>query len=534
MKKHLHNSLRALFLSLAVLLSLPMLAVEVMIGGINYELDAETKLATVIAKSSGKYSGEVVIPESVEHEGAAYSVTSIEGYAFTGCSGLTSVTIPNSVKSRGSGAFQDCSGLTSVHISDIAVWCNIDFVDSQANPLCFAHHLYVNGEEVKDLVLPNSVTSIKEQTFYGCSGLTSVTIPNSVASIGKSAFDRCSGLTSVTIGDGVVSIGDYAFWSCSALTSVAIGNSVKSIGEEVFQDCSGLTLVTIPHGVESIGKSAFSGCSGLTSVTIPNSVKNIGSSVFSDCPDLFSIVVEDGNPVYDSRNNSNAVIETATNILIAGCKTTVIPNGVTGIGERAFSGCSGLISVTIPNSVTSMGQNTFSGCSGLLSVTIGNSVTSISRSAFSGCSALTSVTIPNSVTGIERFAFSSCSGLTSVIIGNGVTSMGRYAFGGCSEILDVYCYAENVPSTDSDAFQSSSIADATLHVPATSVESYQVTSPWSGFGKIVALTEEETGIDELKTENCKVKTAVYDLSGRRVQKAQKGVYIQNGKVVMVR
>ena len=244
--------------------------------------------------------------------------------------------------------------------------------------------------------------------------------------------------------------------------------------------------------------------------------------------------MEDGNPVYDSRNNSNAVIETATNILIAGCKTTVIPNGVTGIGERAFSGCSGLISVTIPNSVTSMGLNTFSGCSGLLSVTIGNSVTSISRSAFSGCSALTSVTIPNSVTGIERFAFSGCSGLTSVIIGNGVTSMGRYAFEGCSEILDVYCYAENVPSTDSDAFKSSSIADATLHVPATSVESYQVTSPWSGFGKIVALTEEETGIDELKSESRKVKTAVYDLSGRRVQKAQKGVCVQNGKVVLVR
>ena len=199
MNKHLPNSLRALFLSLAVLLSLPMLAVEVEIDGINYDLVAKAKLATVIAKGSGKYSGEVVIPESVEHEGTAYSVTSIGDYAFYNCSGLTSVTIPNSVTSIGDEAFYKCSGLTSVRISDIAAWCNIDFADVYSNPLYYAHHLYLNGEEVKDLVIPNSVTSIGYATFHGCSGFTSVTIPNSVTSIGDYAFSECSGLTSVTI-----------------------------------------------------------------------------------------------------------------------------------------------------------------------------------------------------------------------------------------------------------------------------------------------------------------------------------------------
>ena len=146
MKKHLHNFLRALFLSLAVILSLPMLAVEVEIDGINYELVSKVKQATVIAKSSGEYSGKVVIPESVEYGGTAYSVTSIGEEAFYDCDYLTSVTIPNSVTSIGSSAFYFCRFLTSVTI-------------------------------------PNSVTSIEYQAFCYCSGLTSVTIPNSVTTI---------------------------------------------------------------------------------------------------------------------------------------------------------------------------------------------------------------------------------------------------------------------------------------------------------------------------------------------------------------
>ena len=238
-------------LLLIVMTLLPMVAMAdpVEIDGIYYNLVSKVKQAEVTKKPSGSYSGSINIPSVVTYNGEEYSVTSIGEGAFSGCSGLTSVTIPNSVTSIGDYAFQFCSGLTSVTI-------------------------------------PNSVTSIGGYAFEYCSGLTSVTIPNSVTSIESGAFSGCTGLTSVTIPNSVTSIGRYAFSDCSGLTSVTIPNSVTSIGNSAFAGCSGLTSVTIPNSVTSIGQSAFSGCRGLTSVTIGSGIKSIGSSAFANCKNL--------------------------------------------------------------------------------------------------------------------------------------------------------------------------------------------------------------------------------------------------------
>ena len=310
-----------------------------------------------------------------------------------------------------------------------------------------------------------NVTSIGEYAFDGCSSLISATIPNSVTSIGQSAFSYCYSLTSVTIPNSVTSIGEKAFY-CSSLTSVTIPNSVTSIGEYAFYRCSRLTSVTIPNSVTSIGNYTFDGCSSLTSVTIGNSVTSIGNCAFIGCSSLTFVT---------------------------------IPNSVTSIGKRAFSCCDGLRSVTIPNSVTSIGEMAFEYCSSLTSVTIPNSVTSIGEEAFSVCISLTSVTIGNSVTSIGEGAFRDCNSLTSVTIPNSVTSIGDYAFYRCENLENVYCYAETVPNTEGIAFGESNIESATLYVPASAINAYKTTSPWSKFGTIQTLEGTEVEIKKCET-----------------------------------
>ena len=387
------------------------------IDGIYYNLISKAKLAEVTS-SPNEYSGSIVIPSTVTYGGVEYSVSSIREYAFAFSSNLTSVTIPNSVTSIGKYAFERCFGLTTVNISDIAAWCNISFgeIDS-SNPLLYAHHLYLNGEEIKELVIPSSLTSIGDYTFIGCSGLTSVIIPNSVTTIGNFAFYGCSGLTSVSIPNSVTCIDDYA----------------------------------------------FSGCTGLTSITIPNSV----------------VFIEYG----------------------------------------AFSGCTGLGSVIIPNSVTSIGLYAFSGCSGLTSLTISNSVTSICSWTFNGCTSLTSVIIPNSVTFIDFHAFSECSSLTTITIGSGITSIADKSFIQCPELTDVYCMAENVPDTYSDAFEGSYIEYVTLHVPKGSIEAYKAAAPWSSFkdiAEIVGVELNKTEASLQKGKTLTLKASVYPLSADQI------------------
>ena len=268
----------------------------------------------------------------------------------------------------------------------------------------------------------------------------------SVTSIGSEAFAYCSSLTAITLPESVTSIGNYAFAYCRSLTAITIPGGVTSIGNSAFWDCSSLTAITIPEGVTSIGSGAFYGCSSLTAITLPEGVTSIGGSAFAYCSSLTSIT---------------------------------IPEGVTSIGSEAFSGCSSLTSITFPKGVTSIAYATFYGCSSLTAITLPESVTSIGGSAFYGCSSLTTIVLPKSVKDIYNEAFA-----------------------GCSELTDVYCHAEKVPDTEADAFNGSYIEYVTLHVPASAMNDYKTTAPWSGFGTLKT-------IENVTLEKCATPTISY-------------------------
>ncbi len=489
---------------------------DIIVGIDDGAFSACTKIKTIIGNAKN------VSTVAKQAKPSSFSVnitsgTSIGSSAFSGCKGLTSVTIGNSVTSIGKSAFGSCTGLTSITIPD-----GVTSIGSSAFSDC---------KGLTSVTIGNSVTSIGDYAFSGCKGLTSVTIGNSVTSIGDAAFMDCSGLTSVTIPDSVTSIGS-AFQRCTGLTNVALGNSVTSIGDYAFYGCTGLTSITIPDSVTSIGKDAFyksekltsiyytgdiagwcgisglvnlmsksrtlyiggkkvSGqliipagvtkisafafyyCSGLTSITIPAGVTSIGYNAFSYCNNIMNIYYTGDVAGWCGISGLDNLMSSSRTLYIKGIKVEgdlVIPDSVTSINAYAFYDRIGLTSVTIGNGVTSIGKYAFYGCSGLTNITIPDSVTSIGSSAFYGCSGLTNITIPDSVTSIGSSAFYGCSGLTNITIPDSVTSIGSSAFYGCSGLTNI-TIPDSVTSIGSSAFYGcSGLTSVTIGNGVTSIE----------------------------------------------------------------
>ena len=330
-------------------------------------------------------TGVITIPTTVVYEGDNYSVKSIGDDAFSGCTGLTSINIPNGITSIGEYAFSRCSGLTSI-------------------------------------IIPSGIKIIGAGTFSYCTGLTSINIPEGVTGIMSRWYP---------IGEGQYVSFDGVFEGCSGLTSIIIPNSVDSIGYATFSGCTGLTSINIPNSVTSIGEKAFSGCSALTSINIPSGIKIIGSGTFSYCTGLTSITIPEGVTKITNSGYHNGAYFSFFYGAFEGCTSLTsinLPNSIISIGEKAFSGCSALTSITIPSSVTEIRNDAFYNCTSLASVTLKNGINSIGsynsqewgdreyKGVFEGCISLTSISIPNSVKSIGKYTFSGCSGLNSVTV----------------------------------------------------------------------------------------------------------------------
>ena len=479
------------------------------ISGILFSKNKTELIQYPAAKTDSTY----IIPDGV---------TRID-YAFGSCKNLTSVTIPDSVTSIGDHAFNGCTSLTNITIPNSVT--------------SIGNYSFSGCTNLINITIPDSVTSIGDNAFYKCESLTDIIIPNSVISIGYSAFSDCSGLANIAISDSVTSIGVSAFSGCISLKSIEVSDNNEnytSVDGVLFnKDAS--ELITYPAGksndtyeisnsVTSIGDHAFTGCVSLKSVTIYDSVTSISDGAFFDCEglkDVYYTSTEDewnkitiGN---DNENLTNATIhynfepepsnkqtgscgdnvtyslDTETGVLtISGTgkmkdysgedspfyqnsniKSVIIENGVTSIGNLAFSSCNSLIEVSLPSSIISLGVSAFSGCENLMSISIPANVADIQSIAFAGCKKLTSIevdsnnenyssingvlfdknitelvcypagkndasyTVPNTVKSFAYGSFYDCENLTSVIIPSGVTSIGGASFWNCKNLKSI-------------------------------------------------------------------------------------------------
>ena len=462
--------------------------------GIYYQLSKNVNEAIVTCKDSHyrTYEGHVVIPEQVMHGNRVLKVTAIGDNAFRNCEDLTGVTIPATVKTIGDRAFRscpaltrvdlpagletigrqaftnclsldyiylpsslrkvgdkaflDCLGLKRVDIDGIQSWIDMPFVGRYANPLQYAHHLFVDGVEIKHLEIPEGVTAIPAYRFMGMAGMTSMSLPSSLRSIGQSAFAQCNWLGTVTLPDSLVTVDGSAFKDCPSLRRLIIPASVNLIGTMAFANCGKLARVTFMGPVEEIQAEAFKGCSSLSRVM----ARDIASWVRNGFKDETANPLSIAHHLYIDNMPVDAV---------------VIPDSVTMVGDYAFYNFTDLTSLSIGNRLTSIGTKAFALCAGLKQVTIGDRVAVIGEKAFSTCSSLQSLTI-----------------------GSGVTSIGDKAFVACSALDEVICRAAQPPVNEYQMwFSNATFKKATLKVPSKSLAAYRSAKEWKNFTNIIGI-----------------------------------------------
>ena len=447
--------------------------------GISYDVLSKSDKTACVARQldTDQIVGDVVIPSKVKDGGTVYTVTEISGWAFSSCNKMTSIAIPSTVQRIGYSAFYWCYGLGAVNVEDIAAWCSVKQAGgTKGNPLSLAHRLFLKGEEVKELVIPEGVTAIGNDAFHDASGLTSVVIPSTVTLIGSNAFAECTEIKTLSMDSGVKIIGSHAFAGCRNLTEVTVPEGTERLENSVFYGCGNLSAIRLPQSLLSIGNNAFEGCNSLTTIVIPDQVTELGGRAFYECEKLTSVKLSD----------NITEIGDWTFTRCYQLKDIIIPKNLQRLGDYALFWCSSIEELAFPSSLTEISNSALTGCIGLrsLSVEEGNpkylcedgvlfdhdkatlllfpaksdmthydipaTVTTIVPAAFSG-SQLKSITLSPMLTEIGNSAFSGLVQLEYITIPSSVTSIGASALRGCTSLkeLDV---PEGVQSIGTSAF----------------------------------------------------------------------------------
>ena len=382
------------------------------------------------------------------------TVTRIGAYAFAACKELANITIGDGVNSIGSVAFEGCTGLDSVYINDLANWCQITFGNYSSNPLYYADNLYINGELVTEIDIPDSVLYISNYAFNGCKSITSVTINHEILGIGSSAFNYCDGLNEVHISDVVnwcniafatpqsnpLYYGHNLYLGDELVVDLIIPDGGTKIGQSAFYNCTSLESVVVSDSITFIDNFAFSGCGSLESITFGDNVTSFGSSVFNNCSKLLTINVSDSNEYYKAidgnlySKNGDSFVQYAIG---KSDSVFIMPDGVTTICSYAFQSCANLTTVELPESLLNIEASAFYGCTGLTEMVIPDGVTNIDGSVFHSCRNLESISLPETVTNLGALAFYDCIALSNITIPSKVKTIGNYTFSGCDSLVDV-------------------------------------------------------------------------------------------------
>ena len=459
------------------------------VDGIYYNVNGNEASVTCRDTRYNSYSGVVTVPETVTHNGKTYHVTAVADNAFRNCAALTAVNYGNGIKTIGAQAFRNCQQMKSIRIGksvteigegtfdgcycierfevdNVDSWCSVSLGDYYSTPFTLApvQHFVVNGQEVKDLVIPGSVTRINDMTFmyaecinsvtiedgvneigelafFGCGHLARVSIPGSVSKVEYCAFYNCDDLVSLTLGEGVEMIEHYAFGYCEKLTDVSLPGSIKTLQNGVFYSCQGLKSVHLNEGLQSMNDWVFAECTSLEAVTIPASLNWLGYCAFAYDEGLKSVAFESQSPTFDE-------------FVFYGCTSleqVALPRALTAISYGAFSQCPRLASVEIPATVTAIGGGAFSNCSGLTRVDINDlknwcsidfadvaaNTLQYGHHLYLGGEEITELDIPQGVTAISANAFYGASALTRVALPAGIESIGGAAFKNCSRLTRV-------------------------------------------------------------------------------------------------